>query len=122
MSTFADAHLKTMTRAQLEAYDLFLDENDWDLYYWATQEEEKKQPDAADAGAVEEPSSGVQAAAPMPSGFARPEGEWADTVGAFKPAYRPVPARWRESGILEMLRKHVQKKRAGGMAFMPRLG
>lgn len=26
-----------MTRAQLEEYDLFLDENDWDLYYWATQ-------------------------------------------------------------------------------------
>ena len=26
-----------MTRAQLEEYDRFLDENDWDIYYWATQ-------------------------------------------------------------------------------------
>jgi hypothetical protein len=38
MSTFAEAHLRDMTPAQLEQFDLFLDENDWDIYYWATQE------------------------------------------------------------------------------------
>lgn len=36
-STFANENLVKMTRAQLQEYDLFLDENDWDLYYWATQ-------------------------------------------------------------------------------------
>lgn len=38
LSTFADANLAAMTPKQLEQYDLFLDENDWDIYYWATQE------------------------------------------------------------------------------------
>jgi succinate dehydrogenase flavin-adding protein (antitoxin of CptAB toxin-antitoxin module) len=38
MSTFAEAHLREMTPAQMAQYDLFLDENDWDIYYWATQE------------------------------------------------------------------------------------
>lgn len=37
LSTFAKQHLNHMSRAQLEAYDRFLDENDWDIYYWATQ-------------------------------------------------------------------------------------
>lgn len=27
-----------MTPAQLQQFDSFLDENDWDIYYWATQE------------------------------------------------------------------------------------
>ncbi|KAK3086929.1 Succinate dehydrogenase assembly factor 2 mitochondrial, partial [Teratosphaeriaceae sp. CCFEE 6253] len=27
-----------MSSKQLQQYDLFLDENDWDIYYWATQE------------------------------------------------------------------------------------
>ena len=38
LSTFADANLGRMTAKQLQQYDLFLDENDWDIYYWATQE------------------------------------------------------------------------------------
>lgn len=42
-------------------------------------------------------------------------GEWAQTVGAFKPAYRPVPARWKNSEILAMLRKHVIDRSAGGV-------
>ena len=25
-----------MTREQMAQYDRFLDENDWDIYYWAT--------------------------------------------------------------------------------------
>lgn len=37
LSTFADANLHRLTRAQLVAYDKFLDENDWDIYYWCTQ-------------------------------------------------------------------------------------
>ncbi|ELR02573.1 hypothetical protein GMDG_01098 [Pseudogymnoascus destructans 20631-21] len=40
LSTFADAHLPNMTLAQMTAYDRLLDENDWDIYYWATQPEE----------------------------------------------------------------------------------
>merc|ERR1712000_710290 len=39
LSTFAATNLPTMTPAQLTEYDLFLDENDWDIYYWATQRE-----------------------------------------------------------------------------------
>ncbi|KAJ0307050.1 hypothetical protein COL5a_009479 [Colletotrichum fioriniae] len=39
MSTFANEHLPHMTKSQMAQYDLFLDENDWDIYYWATQEE-----------------------------------------------------------------------------------
>ncbi|KAH8158845.1 hypothetical protein CIB48_g9398 [Xylaria polymorpha] len=39
LSTFADRYLPTMRREQMAEYDLFLDENDWDIYYWATQEE-----------------------------------------------------------------------------------
>jgi hypothetical protein len=47
-------------------------------------------------------------------------------VGNFKPAYRPVPARWEGSQILELLRVHVRSKsvdggEGGGMAFMPAL-
>src|ERR1700709_226534 len=38
LSTFADANLARMTPKQLQQYDLFLDENDWDIYYWVTQE------------------------------------------------------------------------------------
>jgi len=108
-----------MTRAQMAEYDLFLDENDWDIYYWATQDP---------------PAPGAEAVAPEPEKLPqspRP-GEWAQTVGTFKPAYRPVPARWRDSDILKSLRKHVEGRRAGeqvdggedvpkGMAFMPPL-
>ena len=42
-------------------------------------------------------------------------GEWAQTVGTFKPAYRPVPARWRNSEILSLLRRHVISRSAGGI-------
>lgn len=54
-------------------------------------------------------------------------GEWAQTVGAFKPAYRPVPVRWKDSEILELLRNHVRSRSADGdegqgMGFMPPLG
>lgn len=100
-----------MTPAQLSQYDLFLDENDWDIYYWATQEEVEG--DAAQQQQLEDVAT---QASPRP-------GEWAQTVGTFKPAYRPVPARWKGSEILEALREHVKERGIGkgGMAFMPSL-
>ncbi|RYO97723.1 hypothetical protein DL765_011100 [Monosporascus sp. GIB2] len=213
LSTFADAYLPTMTREQMAQYDLFLDENDWDIYYWATQEPPSSSGspgsattttttsssattadtaapaaegattradvrDSSDAGygsgaeaALAESSAGgasasataaaaatkstggtestgdsgadkeapttfgssstdadadaVAASATEPSGEQGEGGsiEWAQTVGTFKPAYRPVPARWRDSEVLRLLREHVKKRAAqrGGMAFMPEL-
>jgi Flavinator of succinate dehydrogenase len=119
LSTFADAHLATMTPRQLRQYDLFLDENDWDIYYWATQE-----PVPTSAEYAEGP--GPAATTPAVQGTALPRrteewrralvsGEWAQTVGAFKPAYRPVPSRWRGSEILAMIRQHVKDRGAKGV-------
>lgn len=139
LSTFASAHLSTMTPRQLTEYDLFLDENDWDIYYWATQQDPPSSSSSeasptttttttttatATSAAASEDGGGkaVQedpAAQPSP----RP-GEWAQTVGTFKPAYRPVPARWKDSKVLRMLRAHVEGRRGagkGGMGFMPAL-
>ena len=39
-----------MTPNQLQQYDLFLDENDWDIYYWATQEPTPTSMATADGG------------------------------------------------------------------------
>ncbi|KAI0392092.1 DUF339-domain-containing protein [Xylariaceae sp. FL0594] len=182
LSTFADLYLPTMTREQMADYDLFLDENDWDIYYWATQEEptstststsgdEKnvKETDtsspsygsseeAATAESFSSSSTGTGAgtvtggtpltgehadtkasASSSSSSSSSPlssssdassvvpptpyAGEWAQTVGTFKPAYRPVPERWRDSEVLRMLREHVRARsgQKGGMAFMPNL-
>ncbi|KAJ5169723.1 uncharacterized protein N7500_002506 [Penicillium coprophilum] len=41
-------------------------------------------------------------------------GEWAQTIGAFRAAYRPVPSRWQSSEVLELLRAHVRDKSATG--------
>ena len=110
LSTFASTHLPTMTSSQLDQYDRFLDENDWDIYYWATQDPN----DAAAAPAHDETPRDP------------PRGEWAQTVGNFRPAYRPVPTRWRDSEILGLLRAHVKSRsvdgeQGDGMAFMPPL-
>ncbi|KAI0535097.1 Flavinator of succinate dehydrogenase-domain-containing protein [Xylaria digitata] len=158
LSTFADENLPTMTREQMTEYDLFLDENDWDIYYWATQEEPAaltssssntdkhttttttsttdtssaaygSSAEAATAESTSATSTGGQPltgehidtkATATPSPYA---GEWAQTVGTFKPAYRPVPARWRDSAILKLVREHVRARSGekGGMAFMPAL-
>jgi hypothetical protein len=98
-----------MTTQQLTQYDHFLDENDWDIYYWATQE-----PEDASADASKGNKDQYLHQSPRP-------GEWAQTVGTFKAAYRPVPSRWKDSEILNLLRDHVKSKRNEGMAFMPRL-
>lgn len=123
----------------MRQYDLFLDENDWDIYYWATQPES---PEAATGATLQssEPylsTQGVDGAEQndKKTPVSPAKGEWAQTVGTFRPAYRPVPARWKGSEILDMLRQHVKARsaagvlgngegrdKAEGMAFMPPLG
>jgi hypothetical protein len=125
MSTFAEAHLREMTPAQMAQFDLFLDENDWDIYYWATQEPTPTSRETAEgtgAGPTGATASaqGSDKMSPAGQGKTGPElqprsGEWAQTIGTFKPAYRPVPARWKNSEILAMLRKHVISRSAGGI-------
>lgn len=134
-----------MTLAQMREYDLFLDENDWDIYYWATQptltqEGSSSSASATAAGAMQssEPYLGTQGAdagVKETQPVAPAKGEWAQTVGTFKPAFRPVPARWKDSEVLRLLRAHVkarsaagvlgngrERETAEGMAFMPPLG
>ncbi|KAK3327731.1 Flavinator of succinate dehydrogenase-domain-containing protein [Cercophora scortea] len=118
LSTFASTYLSTMTHAQLNQYDLFLDENDWDIYYWATQE-----PPTQGGQVVDAEAAGAKQQDPATQPHPR-SGEWAQTIGTFKPAYRPVPARWADSEILRLLRAHVKARGVpgkGGMAFMPTL-
>jgi hypothetical protein len=107
MSTFADKHLKDMTQEQLQQYDRFLDENDWDIFYWATQEPKvvEDMAELVDKPVLETPR----------------QGEWAQTVGTFKAAYRPVPPRWEGSEILKLLRQHVKERSKAGPTFMPNL-
>ncbi|PLB40083.1 40S ribosomal RACK1 domain-containing protein [Aspergillus candidus] len=102
MSTFADAYLGSMSREQLQEYDRFLDENDWDIYYWATQDPPTEDSPKEDTLTDTWQRTGAKS------------GEWKQTVGAFKAAYRPVPSRWKESEILEMLRRHVRDNSATG--------
>ena len=113
-----------MTPKQLEQYDLFLDENDWDIYYWATQEPTPTSMATAEGGEPRYASAEKAGKAPDGGPVAQTDGwrvgkprsgEWSNTVGTFKPAYRPVPARWRTSEILSMLRKHVIDRSAGGV-------
>ncbi|KAH8434924.1 succinate dehydrogenase assembly factor 2 [Aspergillus melleus] len=105
LSTFADVYLAKMDKAQLEEFDRFLDENDWDIYYWATQDPPS-----------EEETSGVASDTPTETWkrTGAKSGEWTQTVGAFKAAYRPVPARWADSEVLNLLRAHVQDNSATG--------
>ncbi|DAA76444.1 TPA_exp: Uncharacterized protein A8136_0758 [Trichophyton benhamiae CBS 112371] len=107
LSTFASTYLAKMTGSQLDEYDRFLDENDWDIYYWATQEPPSESEAAEGALKAKDELTDT-----WKSGAAK-SGEWAQTVGAFKPAYRPVPQRWADSEILALLRQHVQSKKAG---------
>ncbi|KAH7148590.1 Flavinator of succinate dehydrogenase-domain-containing protein [Dactylonectria macrodidyma] len=118
LSTFASKHLPTLSPALLDQYDLLLDENDWDIYYWATQKEELSSTNPSTAAPDAKPASDQVTRHP-------PTGEWAQTVGNFKPAYRPVPARWKDSEILGMIREHVRSRSVDGegtgMQFMPEL-
>ena len=116
LSTFADARLESMTEEELREYDSFLDENDWDIYYWATQEPTPTSREYAEGSGPELANKPAQGQAPLHTDEWRAgkprSGEWAQTVGAFKPAYRPVPSRWKNSKVLKLLREHVNDKRA----------
>jgi hypothetical protein len=117
-----------MTPVQMAQYDLFLDENDWDIYYWATQEQAQNSQEttvgtmtgrhSATTGAMG--GGAIKQSRLMIETNERRQGqpgsgEWAQTVGTFRPAYRPVPLRWKDSEILVMLRRHVQKRSGGGI-------
>ncbi|KAI9802548.1 MAG: succinate dehydrogenase assembly factor 2 [Piccolia ochrophora] len=119
LSTFADKHLGSMTAAQLTQFDLFLDENDWDIYYWATQEPTPTSRETAEGGSPDSSTPAAQGKAATDTDEWRQgkprSGEWAQTVGTFKPAYRPVPQRWKNSEIVALLRKHVLDRSAGGV-------
>ncbi|KAM0251453.1 hypothetical protein ACHAQJ_008205 [Trichoderma viride] len=128
LSTFASQYLPTMTSEELTQYDLFLDENDWDIYYWATQREPNSStnPSVTASPASASSSSKFEDSKQDELPKNPPKGEWAQTVGNFKPAYRPVPKRWKDSEILDKLRAHVRTKSVNGgegtgMAFMPPL-
>lgn len=125
-----------MTPEQLSQYDRFLDENDWDIYYWTTQNPPSTSHGYAEGGSptLATPTAAGHSASPADSrdstsaqgkatmqgqgqgigaSFGEgPVGEWAQTVGRVKEPYRPPPSRWRDSEILAMLRAHV-KSRAG---------
>ncbi|KAI9823170.1 MAG: succinate dehydrogenase assembly factor 2 [Thelocarpon impressellum] len=121
LSTFADTYLPRMTPSQLAQYDLFLDENDWDIYYWATQQPTPTSHETAEGSGPDfstPAARGGSASAPEKDewrGGGPRSGEWAQTVGTFKPAYRPVPARWKGSEVLSLLRRHVLDRSAGGV-------
>ncbi|MCJ1442696.1 MAG: succinate dehydrogenase assembly factor 2 [Stictis urceolatum] len=118
LSTFADTNLGKLSREQLNQYDHFLDENDWDIYYWATQEPSPTSMETAEGSGPSEATPAAQGTDKDTDAWrngAPRSGEWAQTVGTFKPAYRPVPARWKNSEILSLLRKHVIDRSAGGV-------
>lgn len=127
-----------MTSTQLQQYDLFLDENDWDIYYWATQQPTPTSRETAEGAGKDmatpvssgspanvvgtEPGKAHDEATAQPGGKGDQRtqniaGEWKNVAGSFKPAYRPVPQRWRNSEILAMLKKHVIDRSAGGVAY-----
>ncbi|KAF8533050.1 Flavinator of succinate dehydrogenase-domain-containing protein [Trichophaea hybrida] len=147
LSTFAHEHLSTMTKEQLEQYDRFLDENDWDIYYWATQQAPPTSVEYAEGGssppggvadvgvrgaAVEEARPSVEeevregeaedakGGAEVKGGVGfgeQPPTEWVQTVG-----------RKKEPEILKMIREHVESRKGkqagqgkdvGGIGRMP---
>lgn len=101
-----------MTFNQLQEYDRFLDENDWDIYYWATQIEEPAESGASSSATSPAPEEDTPTETWKNTGAK--SGEWAQTVGAFRAAHRPIPSRWKGSEIMTMLRKHVGDSRADG--------
>lgn len=101
-----------MTPDQLSEYDRFLDENDWDIYYWATQDPPGTEANASSAAADLGPGQDTITETWKRTGAK--SGEWAQTHGAFKAAYRPVPSRWADSDVLRLLRQHVRDKSSHG--------
>lgn len=64
LSTFADENLHHLTHKQLVEYDKFLDENDWDIYYWCTQTTPQPPPPLSSTSAkyMEEAKKGISMA------------------------------------------------------------
>jgi hypothetical protein len=108
----------------MREYDRLLDENDWDIYYWATQPDEAPPSSSSPATST---SAGAATNGEAGGPLKPAKGEWAQTLGTYKAAYRPVPQRWKGSELLEAVRRHVEGRKAGGrsggggMAFMPGL-
>ena len=127
LSTFAAENLSKMDKTQLQELDLFLDENDWDIYYWATQSPANTptSQETAEGAITDKTNTDTAYMSPANPGQTQEtdawrqgaprSGEWSQTVGTFKPAYRPVPQRWKDSEILKSLRKHVRERSAGGV-------
>jgi hypothetical protein len=119
-----------MSKSQLEQYDHFMDENDWDIYYWATQTPTPTSLEYAEGAVEDKTNTTTEYKSPANPGQTQEtdawrqgaprSGEWAQTVGTFKPAYRPVPQRWKDSEILSMLRNHVRERSAGGVLGDPK--
>ena len=117
-----------MSLNQMQEYDRFLDENDWDIYYWATQQPsptsretaEGAQPELATDAVKGQALPGTAEATVYADGKERKrapaQGEWQQTAGNLKPAYRPVPSRWKDSEILALLRQHVVDRSAAGVS------
>jgi hypothetical protein len=116
-----------MSPELLQQYDRFLDENDWDIYYWATQTASPTSTETAEGSGSDLATPAAQGSNQGGKGEGKDmvqekdewkrepaSGEWAQTVGTFKPAYRPVPVRWRDSEILEKLRDHVKARSRTG--------
>ncbi|KAI8379261.1 Flavinator of succinate dehydrogenase-domain-containing protein [Radiomyces spectabilis] len=72
LSTFAKEHLDKFSADELQEYDALLDEPDWDIFYWATNN-------------------------------------------------KPVPAEWKESKVLDMIREHAKNEKKVVLR-MPDLG
>ncbi|KAI5813212.1 Flavinator of succinate dehydrogenase-domain-containing protein [Pyronema omphalodes] len=147
LSTFAHEKLQVMSMEELQEYDRFLDENDWDIYYWATQQAPPTSVEYAEGGSSPPggaSDAGVRGAGPddakptvkeekaamnAPPAFGGTvPTEWAQTVGRTKEPYRPPPSRWRDSRILKMIRDHVESRKGreagngsdvGGLGRMP---
>ena len=138
LSTFAHENLQKMDREILDQYDRFLDENDWDIYYWATQQASPTSVEHAEGGSsppgggantgvrgagqdaspsvMEEKRRGADVREKKKEGGVaefggQAPGEWAQTVGRNKEPYRPPPKRWRDSAILKMIRNHVEVRK-----------
>ncbi|RPA84690.1 DUF339-domain-containing protein [Ascobolus immersus RN42] len=124
LSTFAEQNLPQLNEKQLQEYDKFLDEADWDIYYWCTQEAPPTSQEYAE-GAAEGVAANATAAGKAPKGE-KEYGveEWAQTVGKAKVPYKEIPQKWKDSEILGMLRQHVENKKGeagGGLGRMPSL-
>ncbi|OAL31687.1 hypothetical protein AYO20_08080 [Fonsecaea nubica] len=129
LSTFAAENLASMTRTQLEQYDFLLDENDWDIYYWATQSPANSPTslESAEGATSDKKTQTTEYASPANPGQTQEtdawrqgaprSGEWAQTVGTFRPAH----VRERSAGgVLEDVNATPNSKGSGaGLGRMP---